>query len=136
MTIPTGTTKEDIKARGVIIDNFYRKWYAAHPNKQVYNIHLKDYINVRFVSINETKRHAAKSYLSTLAVLQLDSILATAKKYGVNHAPKKGVNQQKDFSSIFEMRCNLCGIGIVKMMVGIKRKTNEKIQYCVTVIQA
>ena len=30
---------------------------------------------IRIVSIVETSEHAAKSYLSTLAVLQLDSIL-------------------------------------------------------------
>ena len=35
------------------------------------------------VSIVETSEHAAKSYLSTLAVLQLDSILTGAKKVSI-----------------------------------------------------
>ena len=89
--IPTGTSKEDIKAREKIISDFYRNWYAKHLDKKVFNIHLNEYINVRFLSITETKRHAAKSYLSTLAVLQLDSVLATAKQYGKPHKPKIGV---------------------------------------------
>ena len=133
--IPTGTSKEDIKAREKIISDFYRNWYAKHLDKKVFNIHLNEYINVLFLSITETKRHAAKSYLSTLAVLQLDSVLATAKQYGKPHKPKIGVKNQEDFSSIIEMHCKLYGIGEVKMTVGVKRKTNEKIQYCVTVIQ-
>ena len=38
---------------------------------------------IRMVSIVETSEHAAKSYLSTLAVLQLDSILTGARKVSV-----------------------------------------------------
>jgi len=45
-----------------------------------YNVSLKEYINIRFVSITETCTHAYRSYLSTLAVLQLDAILTGAKK--------------------------------------------------------
>ena len=45
-----------------------------------YNVSLKEYINIRFVSITETCTHASRSYLSTLAVLQLDAILTGAKK--------------------------------------------------------
>lgn len=73
--VSMGDTKEDIKARETIISNVYRSWYEANPSKAVYNSHLKDYINVRFLSINETVHHASMSYLSTLAVLQLDLIL-------------------------------------------------------------
>ena len=32
-----------------------------------------------------------------------------------------------------QMRCELVGIGTVKMLVGIKR-SGEKIQYCITAI--
>ncbi len=51
--IPEGHTIEDIKTRERII---------------------------RMVSIVESSEHAAKNYLSTLAVLQLDSILTGARK--------------------------------------------------------
>lgn len=36
----------------------------SNPTKAVFNTNLNDYINVRFLSINETMRHAAKTYLS------------------------------------------------------------------------
>lgn len=48
------------------------------------------------VSIVETSEHAAKSYLSTIAVLQLDAILMGAKKISVNRT-KQGNKNQKPF---------------------------------------
>ena len=134
--IPTGISKEDIKKREEIIYNFYDKWFEANPTKKVYNIHLKEYINVRYISVNETARHAAKQYLSTLAVLQLDSILATAKQFGAQRSIKEGVKNQRKFSKMLEMRCDLAGIGIIKLIVGIKKQSKEKVQYCITAITA
>ena len=133
--VPTGNTKEDIKSREAIISDVYRSWYEANPSKAVYNTHLKDFINVRFLSINETVHHASFSYLSTLAVLQLDTILRCSVVYGKPKPPKKGVANQKVFAYMLEMHYELIGIGLVKMMVGVKR-TGEKMQYCITAIEA
>ena len=88
-------------------------------------------INIRYLSITETMRHAAKTYLSTLAMSQLDTILRHSVKYGEPKPPKKGVKNQATFKQMQEMRCNLDGVGLIKMMVGIKR-TGEKILYCIT----
>ena len=77
--IPRGETPEEIKQRSNIIWKFYQNWKRANPSQRVYNNRLKDYINVRQISIDETARHASKRYSSTLAVLQLDAILACAK---------------------------------------------------------
>ena len=33
------------------------------------------------------------------------------------------------------LECQLDGIGLVKLMVGIKKKTGEKIQYCLTAVE-
>lgn len=134
-TIPTGDTKEDIKAREKIISDFYYDWYKKNPSKKVFNIHLKDYINVRFISINETIRHASKGYYSTLAVLQLDAILSNAVKFGKRMPIKKGVRNQEIFSYMIEMRYAMPYIGIAKLMVGVKKKSKEKIQYCITTIK-
>ena len=133
--VPMGNTKEDIKAREAIISDVYRCWYEANPTKAVYNTCLKDFINVRFLSINETVHHASISYLSTLAVLQLDTILRCSVVYGKPKPPKKGVANQKVFAYMLEMHLELIGIGLVKMMVGVKR-TGEKVQYCITTIEA
>lgn len=132
--IPTGNTVDDIKGRSKIISDFYRRWYSLHTDKKIYNIHLKEYISVKYVSITETMRHASKSYYSTLAVLQLDAILATSKKKGSLLPIKADSKNQKDFSHMMKMQCNLEGIGTVKLMVGIKKKSKEKVQYCITAI--
>ena len=134
MNVPTRNSKADIKERERIISDVYRKWYAAHPNRQQYNHNLKAYINVRYLSITETVDKAARNYLSTLAVLQLDTILQQAKKYGKPQKPKSNSNQ-KDFVKMIIMHYQLVGIGTVKMTVGVK-KNGDYIQYCLTTIQA
>ena len=78
--IPQGNNIADIKEREKIIRDFYREWKEKNPSQRKFNLSLKEYINIRMLSIVETSEHAAKSYLSTLAVLQLDSILTGAKR--------------------------------------------------------
>ena len=106
-----------------------------NPSQRKYNLSLKEYINIRMVSIVETSEHAAKNYLSTLAVLQLDSILAGAKKVSVKK-PKPGNANQKPFERIMIMEYELTGIGKIKMTVGVRRRTLEKVQYCITAISS
>jgi len=64
-------------------ETFTESGKRKNPSQRKYNLSLKEYINIRMVSIVETSEHAAKSYLSTLAVLQLDSILTGARKVSV-----------------------------------------------------
>ena len=85
------------------------------------------------VSIVETSEHAAKSYLSTLAVLQLDAILTGARKVSLKK-PKPGNKNQQSVERIMIMEYELVGIGTVKMTVGVRRRTQEKVQYCITAI--
>ena len=134
--IPIGDSREDIKGREQIISEVYKKWYEKNPSKAVYNESLKDYINVRFLSINETIHHASRSFLSTLAVLQLDLILRNAYQVGKPVAPKPDNKNQVDFSQMLIMECPLAGIGIAKLTVGVKKKTGMKIQYCITALEA
>ena len=131
--IPEGNTLVEIKEREQIIRDFYKKWKEQNPSQRKYNLSLKEYINIRMVSIIETSEHAAKKYLSTLAVLQLDAILAGAKKVSVKK-PKIGNKNQKPFERIIIMEYELVGIGTVKMTVGVRRRTHEKVQYCITAI--
>lgn len=104
--IPEGDGLEDVIARRKIISNYYREWKITNPSLKRYNLCLKDYINIRFVSITETCTYASRTYLSTLAVLQLDAILTNAVK-----------------------------VGTVKMTVGVRRGNHEKVQYCITAIE-
>ena len=132
--IPEDNSIESIKTREKIIRDFYREWKELNPSQKKYNISLKDFINIRMVSIVETSEHAAKNYLSTLAVLQLDAILAGAKKVSIQKT-KPGNKNQKPFERIMIMEYELAFIGKVKMTVGIRRRTKEKVQYCITTIR-
>ena len=133
--VPIGKSKEEFNIRKQIIRQFYQDWKTKNPSLKRYNLALKDFINIRFVSIDETSHQAAKSYLSTLAVLQLDSILTMAKKYRIVKAKPNDKNQ-KQFNKLLWMKYNLPGVGEVKLMVGIVRRKKDKVQYCITVIQA
>ena len=132
--IPKGKSPEDVLVRRNIISNFYRQWKTANPLLKRYNYSLKEDINIRFVSITETCTHASRSYLSTLAVLQLDAILTYAKK--VATVPAKSNRNQKPFDKMIMMRYECPGIGVVRMTVGVRRGTHEKVQYCITAIEA
>ncbi|MBQ3722916.1 MAG: hypothetical protein II851_04325 [Bacteroidales bacterium] len=133
-TIPQGSSPEDVAARRTIIANYYREWKKRNPLQRRFNLSLKEYINIRFVSITETCTHASRLFLSTLAVLQLDAILTGAKK--VATVPAKRNSNQKEFDKMIVMHYRCPGIGIVKMTVGVKRRTHEKIQYCITTLEA
>lgn len=131
--IPKGNSKDDIRQRELIIRQFYQKWKVENPSQRKFNLSLKDFINIRMISIVETSEHAAKRYLSTLAVLQLDAILTGAQTLAITR-PKKGNKNQQSFERMMIMAYHLPGIGMVKMTVGIRRLSKEKVQYCITAI--
>lgn len=131
--IPIGNSREEIQQRELIIRDFYREWKEKNPSQKKYNLSLKEYINIRMVSIVETSEHAAKNYLSTLAVLQLDAILVGARKVSIQNVKPNNKNQ-KPFEKIIIMEYDLVGIGTIKMTVGVRRRTREKVQYCITAI--
>lgn len=133
--IPTGDTAEDKRARHKLILRFYHQWKLKNPEAKRYNLSLKDDINIKNVSLVETAGHASLTYLSTLAVLQLDAILTNAvfiEKVPANH---KKTNQNK-FESMLRMEYQCVGIGLIKLLVGVKRSDKTKVQYCITVIEA
>lgn len=132
--IPTGDTVDDRRRRQQIIMAFYHHWKQCNPESKKYNFSLKDDINIRFISIKETAGHASLTYLSTLAVLQLDAILTNAvyiEKLPANH----NKNNQRGFESMIKMSYHCPGIGLVKMLVGVKHSDKSKVQYCITAIE-
>ena len=76
--IPIGNSTEERRLRQKIILSFYHDWKSRNPEAKKYNLNLKDDINIRYVSLEETAGQASMTYLSTLAVLQLDAILTNA----------------------------------------------------------
>ena len=133
--IPEDNSIESIHKREQIIRDYYREWKEKNPSQRKYNIALKEYINIRMISIVETSEHAAKRFLSTLAVLQLDAILMGAKKVSMGLA-KPGNKNQKPFEKMIIMEYEAAFIGKVRMTVGVKRRTHEKVQYCITAIES
>lgn len=127
--IPTGRTKDEIKAREKLIKEFYAQWISEHPDKKLWNRDLGAYIHVKFPSINETYEKAARSYESTLAVFQLTEILENAVTIGEKTANRKTQNQ-KQFEKLIVMKH-----GDIKLTVGLQRSTQEMVQYCITVPQ-
>lgn len=127
--IPTGHTKEDIKAREKLIKDFYARWIAEHPDKKVWNTSLSAYIHVKFLSINETYEKASRSYESTCAVFRLAEILEQAVKTGEQPA-KRNTRNQKQFEKLIIMQH-----GEVKLTVGLQRSNQDLVQYCITVPQ-
>lgn len=133
--IPTGDSTEDKRRRHKIILEFYHYWKKRNPEAKRYNLNLKDDINIRYISLEETAGHASLTYLSTLAVLQLDAILTNAVLVEKLPANQKKHNQ-KGFESLLRMFYNCPGIGVVIMYVGVKRSDKSKVQYCITAIDA
>lgn len=133
--VPRGDTVADKRKRQSIIYEFYQEWKRRNPDQKKFNMALKEDINIRAVSLDETSAHASKSYLSTIAVLQLDAILTNARL--VQTAPSKPkTKNQRAFESMLVMEYVCPGIGRVKMTVGVKRSDKSKVQYCITAIDA
>ena len=133
--IPTGNTTEDRRRRQDLIYSFYNDWKRKNPDQKKYNIALKEDINIRSVSLDETAGQASLSYLSTLAVLQLDAILTNARL--VKDVPsKQNSKNQRSFERMLIMDYICTGVGRVKMTVGVRRKDKIKVQYCITAIEA
>jgi len=133
--IALGDNPEDLKNRKRFITDFYTNWIISNPTKHIYNNSLKGFIEVKFLSIQETASKAAIRYKSTIAVTYLTEILANAVTIGKPQEPKKDNKKQKRFSKIFIMSYEKENFGKIKLIVGELRGSGQKIQYCVTAIE-
>ena len=131
--IPTGDSVEDRRKRQKIISQFYYYWKGKNPEHRKYNDDLADYIYINHTSLVETAGRASLTYLSTLAVLQLDAILRYAKK-SFETIPKADTKQQRPFERMLGMDYSCPGIGVVRLMVGVRRQDKMKVQYCITAL--
>jgi len=136
--IPKGNEKVDIKARENVVWAMLGKWLSVNPLKRKKNIELNDFIYLRFDGMQETVNKAARNYKSTMAVFQLDFLLANAKKVSIDQPQSK---RQKKFSEMIIMNVNTPAFvpyfEKVKMLVGVtkQKKNAKKIQYSITAIE-
>jgi hypothetical protein len=139
--IATGDAKEDKMQRKQFIIDFYGKWIVANPNKRLYNKSLGAFIEVRFLSLEETAGHASLKHKSTVAVTFLSEVMENAlvqkDKKGniIIEMPKPNVKNQSRFSKLFIMEYEKAEFGKIKLTVGELRGSRQKIQYCVTAIE-
>ena len=131
--IPTGDTPEDRRGRQDIIKQFYFYWKKINPDLCKYNMDLGEMIYINHTSLVETAGRASLTYLSTLAVLQLDAILQNAKLRFVDR-PKPSNKHQAKFEKMLGMDYSCPGIGDIQLMVGVRKRDKTKIQYCITAI--
>ena len=129
--VPTGDTLEDRRGRQEIIKQFYSYWKRKNPDLCKYNIDLGEMIYVSHTPLVETAGRASLTYLSTLAVLQLDAILQNAKLIYADKT-KPANKKQAKFEKMLGMNYSCPGIGDVRLVVGVRKCDKAKIQYCVT----
>ena len=132
--IPSGDTKEDKKRRKQIIKDFFRLWEYANPEKRVFNKSLNDFIHIRYISVDETSGQASHRYVSTLAMMFLSEILENARQKGTHRNADQTKKNQKGFEKIITLEYRK-EFGTIKVTVGVKRGTKEKILYCITAIE-
>ena len=133
--IVLGNTPEDFKSRKKFIMDFYAQWITENPERHIFNKSLNSFIEVRYLSMNETSGHASLSYKSTLAVTFLTEVLENAVRKGKPLEPKKDNKKQRRFSKIYIMEYEKTDFGKIKLTVGILRGSEQKIQYCVTAME-
>ena len=126
--IPAGDTKEDKKQRKQFIKDFYLLWGTINPEKIVFNKSLNDFINVRYISVDETSGQASHRYISTLAITFLSEILENAVQKGIPKNADPTKKNQKGFEKMITMEHNKKEFGIIKLTVGIN-------MYCITAIE-
>ena len=133
--IALGNTPEDLKNRKKFITDFYVHWIISNPTKHIYNESLKNFIEVKFLSMQETASKAAIRYKSTLAITYLTEILEKSVMIDNPQEPKKDNIKQKRFSKIYIMGYEKKDFGKIKLTVGELRGSRQKVQYCITAIE-
>ena len=134
LNLPKDDSTKAKKERKEFIIAFYSQWITVHLTKQIFNHSLNDFINVRFLSLQETAGHASHTYKSTVAVTYLTEILENAKRVKSVKPKLENKNQQR-FSEIIVMEYSKEDFGIIKLTVGVLKGSKQKIQYCITAIE-
>ena len=132
--IPIGDAIEDKKQRKQFIVDFYGQWIAVNTTKQIFNKSLNDFINVRFLSLQETAGHASHTYKSTIAITYLTEILENEKRI-TSVKPKSENKNQQRFSEMIVMQHSKKVFGEIKLTVGVLKGSKQKVQYCITAIE-
>lgn len=131
--IPMGNTQEDKLIRREKIHTFIQQWRAEHrDNPRIFNNNLQEFIKVNQVFMLESVLHSAIRYQSTKAIMRMEEVMANAIKIGEMKVKESNSNQ-KPFQQMLVMRYSDEELGDVKVTVGVRKRTLEKVQYGITV---
>ena len=131
--IPMGNSQEEKHIRRNIIHEFIQQWRTNHKDTSfIFNENLNENIKINQLFLIESVSHAIGNYKSTKAVLRFEEVMSKARKIGLTRI-KEGNSNQKPFQQMIVMRYSSEDLGNVKMTVGIRKVTKEKVQYSITV---
>lgn len=130
--IPKGSSYEDEKKRKELIYSFIKKWKDEHEDSTIFNQDLSEFVKINQVFLIEATAHASKSYLSTKAVFHFEEAIRNAVKIGISK-PKVDNKNQKPFQDMLIMKYQSEDLGTVKLTVGVRFKSHDKVQYGISV---
>jgi len=130
--IPMGDTKQEVEIRRKIIYDYIQQWRANHEDCRVFNESICAFIRINQVFLLESIFHSVGNYKSTKAVLRMEEVMAKAEFIGESQK-KESDSNQKSFEKMIVMIYRSEELGNVKMTVGVKKFTHEKIEYSITV---
>lgn len=130
--IPKGTSYEDERIRKELIYSFIKKWKDEHEECTIFNLDLSEFVKINQVFLIEATAHASKSYLSTKAVFHFEEAIRNAVKIGISK-PKADNKNQKPFQDMLIMKYQTEELGTVKVTIGVRFKSHEKVQYGISV---
>lgn len=131
--LPMGRSKEEIEIRRQIVYDYIQRWRTENKdNPRIYNDNLKEYIKITQIFMIESVAHSVGNYKSTKAILHFEEIIGKAHIVGYTRT-KEGNSNQKPFTKMLVMRYKMDDMGDIKMTVGIRARTNEKVEYSITV---
>ncbi len=126
--IPKGNTPEARQKRMNII----RQYAGRMKGDEVYCPVLGAKVVINGTGIGEMIEHSSKSYLSTMAVLDLKHQIAIAKFFRY-HIPKDNKQKKRGYLFMIELHGDLDGKA-TKIIVGVKLTAQYK-HYCITTLE-
>ena len=130
--IPMGSSRNEMLIRREKIHQYIQQWRIDHAETPyIYNKDLNENVKINQLFLLESVAHSAYRYQSTKAVLGMEEVITEAKY--VCKVKAKGNSNQKPFNEMMILRYHSSILGTVKMTVGIRKRTIEKVQYSITV---
>lgn len=130
--IPMGGSRDEMLIRREKIHQYIQQWRINHAESPyIYNKDLKENVKINQLFLLESVAHSAYRYQSTKAVLGMEEVITEAKY--VCKVKTKDNSNQKPFKEMKILRYHSFLLGTIKITIGIRKRTQENVQYSITV---